>query len=87
LSVRVEGVALKLPDQLPSVEAELKILSAAIEALRQPGLSRGETSRLHKIILGVKTYQELFAKYVNYSGLETEVMELRRQLASEKNAK
>ena len=31
---------LKAPERLPNVEEELKVLSAAIAALRQPGLSR-----------------------------------------------
>jgi hypothetical protein len=79
-------VVSKLPDRLPSVEEELKVLVAAVEAFRQPGLSRAEGSRLHNIIVGVKVYQELFAKFVDYCGLEAEVLELRRQLAS-KNAK
>jgi hypothetical protein len=73
----------KLPERLPSIEEELKILSAAVEALRQPGLSRAEVSRLHNIIQGVKVYQELFAKFVDYRGLEAEVLELRRKLAAE----
>ena len=85
-SIDVVGIDLKMPERLPSVEEELKILAAAVEALRQPGLSRSEVSRLHNIIVGVKVYQELFAKYVDYCGLETEILELRRQLAS-KNAK
>jgi hypothetical protein len=77
---------LKVPERLPSVEEELKVLSAAILALRQPGLCRAEVSRLHSIIVGVKVYQELFAEYVDYRGLEAEVLELRRVLACE-NAK
>jgi hypothetical protein len=77
---------LKVPEWLPSVEEELKVLSAAIAALRQPGLCRAEVSRLHNIIVGVKVYQELFAQYVDYRGLEAEVLELRRALACE-NAK
>jgi hypothetical protein len=85
-SIDVVGTDLKLPERLPSVEDELKIMVAAVEALRQPGLSRSEVSRLHNIIVGVKVYQELFVKFVDYCGLETEVLELRRQLAS-KNAK
>jgi hypothetical protein len=81
----VSGVDLKLPQRLSSVE-KLKVLDAALTALEQPGLNRAEVSRLHNIIQGVKIYQELFAKYVDYRGLEAEVLELRRQLASE-NAK
>jgi hypothetical protein len=81
--VGVAGVDLKLPERLPSIEEKLKVLSAAVDALGQPGLSLAEVSRLHKIIQGVKVYQELFAKYVDYHGLEVEVLELRRQLASE----
>jgi hypothetical protein len=82
--VNVDGVDLKLPNRLPSVEEELKILSAAVAALTQPGLGRAEVSRLHNIIMGVKVYQEEFAKYVDYCGLENEVLELRKKLASEK---
>ena len=78
---------LKLPEQLPSVEEELKILAGAVEALRQPGLSRADVSRLHNIIEGVKVYQELFVKYVHYKELEMEVVELRRQFASENTKK
>jgi len=85
-SIDVVGTDLKVPEQLPSVEEELKILAAAVEGLKQPGLSRAEVSRLHNIIVGVKVYQELFVKFVDYCGLEAEVLELRRQLAS-KNAK
>jgi hypothetical protein len=84
-ATNVSGVDLRLPEELPSVEEELKILAAAIEALRKPGLSRSEVSRLLNIISAVKIYQELFARYVNYRGLETEVLELRRQLASERS--
>jgi hypothetical protein len=83
---KVTDVDLKLPEQLPTVEEELKVLAAAVEALRQPGLSRAEVSRLHSTIVGVKVYQELFAKFVDYCGIEAELLELRRQLAS-KNAK
>ncbi len=82
-SVNPVYVGLKLPERLPSIEEELKILSAAVEALTHPGLSRAEASRLRNIIQGVKVYQELFAKFVDYRGLEAEVLELRRKLAAE----
>jgi hypothetical protein len=60
-------------------------LDAALVALEQPGLCATEVSRLHNIIQGVKVYQQLFADFVNYRALESEVLELRKQLASEKN--
>ncbi|HLN88927.1 MAG TPA: hypothetical protein VK253_02570 [Candidatus Binatia bacterium] len=85
-SVRVNEVALELKADgpLPSVEKKLRVLDAALVALEQPGLSMAEISRLNKIIQGVKVYEQLFARFVNYSGLESEVLELRKQLASEK---
>jgi hypothetical protein len=82
--VGVAGVDLKLPGRrLPSIEEELRILSDAVDSLTQPGLSRAEVLRLHNVIMGVQIYQGLFAKYVDYNGLELEILELRRQLASE----
>jgi hypothetical protein len=75
---------LKKTGPLPSVEEKLKVLDAALVALERPGLRAVEISRLHNIIMGVKVYQQLFADFVNYRGLESEVVELRRQLAAEK---
>ena len=78
---------LKSNEPLPSIEAKLRTLDAASRALEQPGLRPTEISRLRNIIESVKVYEQLFAKYVNYRALEAEVVELRRQLASEKNQK
>jgi hypothetical protein len=60
-------------------------LDSALVALERPGLRAAEISRLHNIIQGVKVYQQLFADFVNYRALESEVLELRKQLAAEKN--
>lgn len=68
-----------LPSQLPSVESQLKVLSAALKALEQPGLEQAETLRLRSIIQGVKVYKELFADYVDYRGIEAELVELRKE--------
>jgi hypothetical protein len=76
---------LKGDEPLPSIEAKLRVLDAALVALEKPGLSIAEISRLNKIIQGVKVYQELFAQFVNYRALETELVELDKQLASEKH--
>jgi hypothetical protein len=74
----------KADEPLPSVEEKLKVLDAALVALERPGLRAAEISRLRNIIQGVKVYQQLFADFVNYRALESEVLELRQQLASEK---
>jgi hypothetical protein len=87
-AVAVGDVAvLKSNEPLPSIEEKLRTLDAASRALEQPGLRPTEISRLRNIIESVKVYEQLFAKYVNYCALEAEVVELRRQLASEKNQK
>ncbi len=70
---------------LPTIEEQLHVLNAAIVELRRPGISRAEVARNSKIIDGVKVYNELFAKFVDYRGLETKVLELEKRLASEKN--
>ncbi len=61
----------------------MKTLSAALKALEQPGLDQAEVLRLRSIISGVKIYKELFADYVDYRGLEAEVVELRKKYAEE----
>jgi hypothetical protein len=86
-TVSVEEFAFKLKATrpLPSVEEKLRVLDSALVGLERPGLRPAEISRLHNIIQGVKVYQELFADFVNYRALESEVLELRKQLAAEKN--
>ena len=83
----VDAVAAQLKENapLPTIEEQLHVLNAAIVELRRPGISRAEVARNSKIIDGVKVYNELFAKFVDYRGLETKVLELEKRLASEKN--
>jgi hypothetical protein len=69
---------------LPSIEQKLRELDEASRALHRPGLSPAEVKRLGKIIDAAKVYNQLFEKYVHYRDLENELLELRRQLASEK---
>jgi hypothetical protein len=85
VAVNFSGLDLKLPEELPSVEDELKVLIAAIEALRSPNLPRGEVSRLRTLVLAIKIYEEKFPLYLNYRRVEAELLELRRQLGSEIN--
>jgi hypothetical protein len=72
---------LELPAELPSVETTLKILAAALKALDTPGLEKSDVLRLRGIIAGCKVYKELFADYVNYRGLEAELLEGRAKIA------
>jgi hypothetical protein len=83
----VDAVAAQLKENapLPTIEEQLHVLNAAIVELRRQGISRAEVARNSKIIEGVKVYNELFAKFVDYRGLETKVLELEKRLASEKN--
>jgi hypothetical protein len=76
---------LKKGGPLPSIEEKLRVLDAALVALEKPGISRVEVVRFSKIIDGVKVYNDLFAKFVNYRGLEIKVLELEKRLANEKN--
>jgi hypothetical protein len=72
---------LELNAELISIEEALKMQNAALKALDKPGLDKAETLRLRTIIQGVKTYKELFADYVNYRGLEAELLDLREKYA------
>ncbi len=87
LPSEVDAVAAQLKENapLPTIEEQLHVLNAAIVELRRPGISRAEVARNSKIIDGVKVYNELFAKFVDYRGLENKVLELEKRLAREKN--
>ena len=70
---------LALPKELPSIEETLKTLSAALTDLNTAGLDKAEILRLRGIIAGCKVYQDLFAEYVDYRGLEAELLDLREK--------
>ena len=72
---------LVLPAELPSVEEELKVLVAALKALETEGLDKSEVLRLRGIVQGVKVYQELLADYIDYRGIEAELVEMREKYA------
>jgi hypothetical protein len=72
---------LKLPEELPSIEETLKTLAAALESLKMPGLEKNDVFRLRCIITGAKVYKDLLSDYVNYRGLEAELLELREKYA------
>ena len=78
---------LELPKELPSVEETLKTLAAALEALKASGLEKNDVFRLRTIITGAKVYKDLLSDYINYRGLEVELLELREKYAEFAKAK
>ena len=72
---------LVLPPELPSIEEKLKVLAAALTALETQNLDRTEVLRLRGIVQGVKVYQELLGDYLDYRGLEAELLELKEKYA------
>ncbi len=70
-----------MPAELPSVEMTLKTLAASLKALETAGLEKSDFLRLRGVIAGCKAYKELFADYVNYRGLEAELLEGRAKIA------
>lgn len=71
---------LELPEELISVEETLKRMVAALNALDVPGLEKSEVLRLRGIIIGAKMYKDILADYINYRGLEEELLEVKQEL-------
>jgi hypothetical protein len=67
---------LELPADLPTVEEALQILAAALRKGAEAGLSKDEVGRLQVVATLAKTYKELFADYVDYRGIEAELVDL-----------
>ena len=75
------SVGLELPVELGSVEQILLMLSGALDSLRKGGLDKVEILRLRGIISGCKIFKELLVDYMDYRGLEVELMEWREKYA------
>ena len=71
---------LKLPEDLPSVEDQLRVLAATINELKTPGLDKSEVMRLRTIIDGVRAYKEHFADYVGYRDIEAKADKVIKEL-------
>ena len=71
--LRTPSTSLELPEDLPSVEEQLRVLAGALKALQIPELEKSEILRLRAIIGGVKAYKDLFGDYVDYRGIEQKV--------------
>jgi len=77
---RLLSSTLKLPENLPSVEDQLRVLAATINELKTPGLDKSEVMRLRTIINGVRAYKEYFADYVGYQDIEAKVDKVIKEL-------
>jgi len=64
---------LVVPDDLPSVEYQLRKLAGAIDALEKGDLNKVDVMRLGRLIAGVDKYKELYAAYVEYREIEQKV--------------
>jgi hypothetical protein len=72
---------LELPNNLPTVEEALQILASALRKGAEAGLNKDEIQRLQVVATLAKTYKEIFADYLDYRGLEEELLESRRNYA------
>jgi hypothetical protein len=70
-----------LAAELPSVEDTLRKLAGALETACQPGLDTVEVQRLQVVAVLARTYKDILSAYVNYRGLEAELMEWRVKYA------
>jgi hypothetical protein len=62
-----------LPEDLPSIETQLRVLAGVIEKLQKGDLDKTDVMRLRGLISAVKSYKELFAEYVGYREIEVKV--------------
>ena len=72
---------LEIPADLPTIEEALQILAAALRKGAEAGLDKDEVQHLQVVATLAKTYKEFFADYVDYRGLEVELMEWREKYA------
>ena len=70
-----------MPEELPSVEEALKDFVAARNELKTPGLSKTEIMRLRTLIQTSSLYQKRIAEYIDYRGLEVEMLEWKAKYA------
>ena len=70
---------LVLPVELPTVEEALKMLAGALRRACEANLSKVEVQRLQVVSNLARSYKEFFAEYVDYRGIEAELVEYRKE--------
>ncbi len=71
--------SIDLPKELPSIEEALGMLAGALKAACQPGLDKVEVKRLQVVATLARTYEILAEKYIDFRGLEAELLDLRKK--------
>lgn len=74
--------------ELIPVQKALEILAAALKAAGEPGLDSIEIQRLNVVATLARTYENLFARFMQYREIEKQVVELEAnyaRLAKEKS--
>jgi hypothetical protein len=69
--------SLNIPKELPTIEEAPKILASALKASTQAGLDKVDVQRLQTVATLARTYKDFFADYVDYRGIEIELVELK----------
>ena len=64
---------LPVPDDLPSIEMQLRVLAGVIKKLQEDDLDKVDVMRLGRLIAGVDKYKALYADYVGYREIEQKV--------------
>lgn len=72
---------LVLPKELFSVEEVLKELNTAVMGLKRTGSDKAEVNKLRGIIVSCKVYNAMLVDYMDYRGLDVELLEWRMKYA------
>jgi hypothetical protein len=67
--------------ELITVQRALEILAAALEKSVKPGLDSIEIQRLNAVSTLARTYENLFARFMQYREIEKRVVELEAKYA------
>jgi hypothetical protein len=70
-----------LPKELFSVEEALAMLAGALKRSCESGLEKVEVQRLQVVATLARNYKEILADYLDYRGVEQELLELRQKYA------
>lgn len=70
-----------LPADIITHEQALRILSSALEHLKQPGLDKLELQRLRILVDAVQTYDSVLEKFEGWVEIENRLVEMDKKIA------